>query len=156
MKILQPMLMEKVEKEGLDHFDIDKNGIANAHNDNTGNPPLKSHPRKFAKLGFFGMKSVHQSDKSITKKWIENIQDHRAEKFVEINDAIPMHFQFCEIFNTTLVIHIHCRGEKRWSTMIFASLKNLEVAGDLIQCRDTFGAQSFEEFPHQILAHQPN
>ena len=87
------------------------------------------------------------------EKWIENIEDHKGEKFIAFHDAIPMHFQFCEIFNTTLVVHIHCRGEKRWSTMIFASLKNLEVAGDLIQHRDTFEAQNFKKFPHQILAH---
>ena len=40
--------------------------------------------------------------------------------------------------------------------MIFASLKDLGATGNLIKCCDSFEAQSFEEFPHQILAHQPN
>ena len=47
-------------------------------------------------------------------------------------------------------------GEFRLSTMIFASLKDLEATGNLIQCHDSFEAQNFEKFPHQILAHQPN
>ena len=102
------------------------------------------------------MKSVTLPDKRITKEWIENIQDCKAEKIMEINHAIPMHFQFCEMFDTTLAIHIHCERELHLTTMIFASLKDLEVTGDLIQCHDAFEAQNFEEFPHQISVHQPN
>ena len=132
MKILQPMLMKEIKKQGLDHFDVNENGIATTHHDNT-SMPLKFCPTKFAKLGFFGMKSVEDfSNKELTEKWIDNIEDHKGEKFMAFHDAIPMHFQFCEIFNTTLVIHIHCRGEKRLSTMIFASLKDLEATGTLI------------------------
>ena len=59
--------MTRIAKGGLDHFDVDKNGIAHAHNDNSDSPPIKPCLAKFAKLGFFGVKSVDSPDKEIAE-----------------------------------------------------------------------------------------
>lgn len=144
-------LLNDIERNGTHYFDVSQNDLAGMLDDG-GSFPMKAEMQKFAKLGFFGFKSVETENAETTKEWIENIVNEGSTSFTDSDHAIPMHFHFCELFKTKLVVYTHQPGAYKLTTSIFAPMNDIEGT---VEHYDGLFSQDFNEFPNQILAYKP-
>ena len=145
-----------VEQHGATYFDVTQNGIAKEFGDSDDKTNFfRNRLKKFKQFGFFGMQSVKPTDKKVTEEWVSNIVNNdKPIAFKDANHAIPMHFSFCEEFKTKLVVYTHARHDLKVTTSIYAPLV-INTDYNAIEYHEDLKAQSFDEFPYQILAHQP-
>ena len=138
-----------IESNGLDWFDADQNGINDTHDLDVSIFEAKT----FEAFGFCNLDTeTNKSSKALMRAKIDKALEHGLEDIKDLDLTILFHFVFCHHFDVPLVVHTHHKSTKTTTTQVHDKDPTEGFIGYFDQNVQT----EFDNYPYQMLAHQPS